>query len=614
MNNSPIRKSLLILTLLLLLFGFQNCQNFETNNQTDSGSLSQSGEGASSSLPPGTSEEQLRRLQECANLIIKPTINVQSTEVTVLSGLATGAGDQNSTAVPVESNKGISNTSRAQELTCPISTTLRLQLVEGNGSQLNTLTTAKDLSGAEKATGTLTAANIRTLLNNAIQVQTNNQVYEAASNTRSFVIRPNRLNNNMNVLRCVQGQAWFQVNVRTEITGAVTKSLDSDPVFVKVNVQNNCWDETQINPTTTLSRLVQFGAAGAMNSTFLAVAAPKEESATGALEVGSVYIFQKSGSSWAFRQKINLPGAATRDSISAVEFISDRMIIATKYRDNRGAIFVYGLSGGVWAHQATISAPQSQTNQEFGHSLAVNGNFLFVSAPQLGNSGAVFVYELLNGNLNLRQTLTPPVNSFNTAFGFSLSSEGDTLIVGAPQSLLAQAEGSGQVHIFRLSSGSWTQTQVLTPPAATLKIGMRFGLSVSYRGGSLVIGAPHFATGTDDVNRGIAYYYSTLAATPVDLRGSGGEQLFGQTVHLASDRAVFVGAPAINNQAGQVVVYLQSDVSARRISRRLYPLASAAQDNFGSFIVSSGTSLAVGARAKSSPNTGAGAAYVLVRK
>lgn len=614
MKNSPFRRSGFFLILAALLFSFQNCQNFETNIQPET-STSSLGGGSETAPPAGTTEDQFRRLQECANLINKPSITgLSTTELTVLSGLATGAGDQNSAALDVTANKGISNPARAQELICPITTTLRIQIVEGNGTSTNRITTAKDLGGAEEVTAGLTAAATRALLNNSVQVTQNNQVFEGASNSRSFTIRTNRTNNNLNILRCVEGEAWFQVNVRTEIGGVVEKSLDSDPRYVRVAVRNNCWDEAQLNPTTTLSRLIQFGAAGAMNSNYLAVAAPKEESATGTLEVGSLYVFRKAGTAWNFQQKIYLPGAATKDSISAVEFLSDRMIVSTKYRENRGALFVYGLSGGLWSHQATLNAPQTQAYQEFGHSLVANGNFLFVSAPQLGASGAVYVYELINGVLTARQTLTPDASSSNTAFGFALASEGDTVVIGAPQTLLAQAEGSGRVHVYRLSSGSWSSVQTLTPPTAVNRIGMRFGYSLAYRGGSLVIGAPHFATGTDDVNRGVAFYYSTLAATPVDLRGSSGDQLLGQAVHLLTDKSVLVGAPSINNKAGQVIVYLPADVAARRISRRLFPLVSAAQDNFGSFILSNGNSIAIGARAKSSPNTGAGAAYVLVRK
>lgn len=622
MKKRPFRRSGLFLVLAALLLSFQNCQNFETNNPPASssslGSSSGSGTGGAPVAPPlppaNTAEEQAARLRECASLIIRPTISLSASEVTVQSGLATGAGDQNSAAVAVTSNKGLSNPARAQSLTCPINTTLRLQIVEGNGSALNTITTAKDMTGTERATAGLDAAAIRTLLNNAVQVQNNNQIFETASNSQSFVIRPTRDNNNANVLRCVQGEAWFRVTVRTEIGGTVARSMDSDPAFVRVAVRNNCWDESQLNPMTALSPLIQFGTAAAMNQNYLAVIAPKEAALSGALEVGSLYVFQRSGSTWNFQQKIYLPGAAARDSISAVEFLSDRMIVATKYRDNRGAFFVYGLSGGQWAHQSTFNPQSPQTNQEFGHALASNGNFLFVSAPQLGDSGAVFVYELVNGILTVGQMLTPAEGAMNTAFGFSLSSEGDTLVIGAPQTLLAQAEAAGQLHIYRNTASNWTPTQTLTPPQTVRRDGMRFGFSVAYRGGSLAVGAPHFATGGDDTNRGAVFYYGTLGAAPTDLRGASGEQLFGHAVHLMADRSVLVGAPSINNRAGQVIVYLPADIAARRISRRLYPLASAAQDNFGSFILSSGNSIAIGARAKATPNTGTGAAYVLVRR
>ena len=73
-------------------------------------------------------------------------------------------------------------------------------------------------------------------------------------------------------------------------------------------------------------------------------------------------------------------------------------------------------------------------------------------------------------------------------FGFAVSSEGDWLAVGAPFADSAQGVDTGAVYLFQRVEGRWVERQKLAPAGAGR--GQRFGQVVSMSGDTLLAGAP----------------------------------------------------------------------------------------------------------------------------
>lgn len=153
-----------------------------------------------------------------------------------------------------------------------------------------------------------------------------------------------------------------------------------------------------------------------------------------------------------------------------------------------GLVYLYDISdpgaGAVWTG---FKGGAITTNEHYGWSLAISGNMMVVGAP--GNSsaaGAVYVYTLVNPagawNAYLLATITDPLATANDQFGYSVALDGNTLVVGA--------SGSAKVYAFDLTnistnpSPSTPNSTISQPAGAT-----NFGFSVAVSGTRMIAGA-----------------------------------------------------------------------------------------------------------------------------
>jgi hypothetical protein len=194
-----------------------------------------------------------------------------------------------------------------------------------------------------------------------------------------------------------------------------------------------------------------------------------------------------------------------------------------------GAVYVFVKSGDTYAQQAYIKASNTTTDANltsgFGSSLCLSANMLAVgqhiepsnakgidgddtdtSAP---NSGAVFVFER-TGTAWAQQAYIKPSNTRSLAlFGFSLSLVGDKLVVGS-QNESSNAKGvngddantsapyAGAAYEFKRTGTTWTQTRYLK--ASNTRADALFGYSLAATSTHVAVGSrfeTSAATGVD---------------------------------------------------------------------------------------------------------------------
>ena len=116
-------------------------------------------------------------------------------------------------------------------------------------------------------------------------------------------------------------------------------------------------------------------------------------------------IYKNDGAdSWDFQYTLDVSSAdiqhgnenniAIHNGYAAVGFRS--------YSSNKGLVNVYREVGGSWSRILAIINPTNLTNKYFGHSVAIHGNFMVISAYRekdgvYNNAGKVYVYKL-DGN------------------------------------------------------------------------------------------------------------------------------------------------------------------------------------------------------------------------
>ena len=322
---------------------------------------------------------------------------------------------------------------------------------------------------------------------------------------------------------------------------------------------------------------------------------------------GATYVFRRSNGTWSQQAYLKASNSGLNDFYGeAISLSHDGNTIAigarlesgsssgiNGRRNNNlplsGAVYAYAFINGVWSQQAYIKSFFPGANDRFGQSvsLSADGNTLAVGAwsednlstginnyqsslenLNLGGAGAVYTY-VRNGIEWTPQAYIKASNTGNTdRFGYSvsLSDDGNTLVVGAPEEDSAatgingaesndSAVDSGAVYVFRFIGGTWVQEAYVK--ASNTNAGDRFGESVSLSsdGNTLAVSSNledgsstqinSRETDNNAANAGAAYvfrfnsvFWSQQAyIKPFNLNAN---DEFGQSVSLSNDGNILV--------------------------------------------------------------------------
>ena len=235
-------------------------------------------------------------------------------------------------------------------------------------------------------------------------------------------------------------------------------------IFVR---SGTIWEEqVKIQASNTGSN-DQFGHALSLSEdgNTLAVGAENEDSDTtginsipnnNAYQGGAVYVFSRSGTSWAEQAYIKTSNTDSLYSFgSSVSLSADGSTLAAGAKLKlflTGTVYIFTRSGENWSEQADIKSRISISDDEFGRSLSLssNGDTLVIGATGdrsissgLGTAarldgttntfGAVYVFKRRNMTWRHHTYIKSSNTGLNDRFGgaVSLSADGNTLAVGA---------------------------------------------------------------------------------------------------------------------------------------------------------------------------------------
>ena len=153
----------------------------------------------------------------------------------------------------------------------------------------------------------------------------------------------------------------------------------------------------------------------------------------------------------------------------------------------------------VFLQSAKLTADDGPIWTKFGNSASIDGDTMVIGAWEEGSSrGSAYVFARdTAGNLASNWTQAAKLTqddgdgSYSNKFGWSVSIDGDTMVIGAREDN-EKGSSSGSAYVFTrttagdLASG-WTQVAKLT--AGDGAAGDDFGYSVSIDGDTMVVGA-----------------------------------------------------------------------------------------------------------------------------
>lgn len=192
-----------------------------------------------------------------------------------------------------------------------------------------------------------------------------------------------------------------------------------------------------------------------------------------------------------------------------------------------GAVYVYTQSDAdsSWTLRGSRVVPpvisgHSLNDALFGKAVVVEGDRLVVGAPDYnasnGDTGAVFVYEF-DDTLDdwVYQNLLTPADSLADDFGHSLALQGDRLLVGDPlddPSGFPSNYGSVSYFEYDFGTNAWNLTKELTLQDAfdSTPSDDRFGHAVAFVGDAIVgsaIRKDYDVNGSTRSNAGVVYSF-----------------------------------------------------------------------------------------------------------
>ena len=230
---------------------------------------------------------------------------------------------------------------------------------------------------------------------------------------------------------------------------------------------------------------------------------------------GSAYVFVRGGTSWSQQAKLTAIDPSSYDYFGcSVSVSGDTALIGavyanlTAYTIEVGSAYVYVRSGTVWRHQAKLNANDASNSDYFGCSVSVSGDTALVGA--YGNddtgaeSGSAYVFVRSAGYFWSQQAkLTANDAAASDYFGYSVSLSGDTALVGASGNDDAGRD-SGSAYAFLRNGSSWSQQAKLTANDGAADD--YFGRSVSVSGDTALVGAYG-----DEYGSGSAYVFRLAA-------------------------------------------------------------------------------------------------------
>lgn len=297
---------------------------------------------------------------------------------------------------------------------------------------------------------------------------------------------------------------------------------------------------------------------------------------------------------------------------------------------DHGSVYVFFRQNGAWVEQAKLTASDGTTDDFYGASVSLSGDYLAIGASgdDVGgnmNQGSVYLYHRGSGWTTGQAHLAKITASDGQAtdlFGVSVSLIEDYLIVGSMYDDIGGNGDQGSAYVYFEGAG-WTtgQAHQAKLTANDGGVGDNFGISVSLSGSTAIIGAAF-----DDVSftdQGSAYIFSrsgTMWSQTAKLTANdGGESdLFGFSVSIDGDYAA-IGAQNDNNAStleGSAYIYFKG---AGWINNQAYQAKLTAPDNgtgdlFGNAVSLSGDYVIIGAQSDDSGiHTNQGSAYVYKR-
>ena len=376
-----------------------------------------------------------------------------------------------------------------------------------------------------------------------------------------------------------------------------------------------------------------FGSSVSVSGDYIVVGANGEDP-DGIVTAGSAYLFKKNSDSTVTQiAKIQASDYQTYDYFGTSVSISGDYIVVGSYMgdapaENQGKVYLYKRNSDTTndvSQLATIIATDAEAYDYLGYSVSISGDYIVAGAynedpAATTDAGSAYIFkrnsDVVDDYTQIAK-ISADTPTDNSAFGYSVSIDGDYIVVGAYKEDTG-ATDSGSAYLFKRNSDV-SVTQIAKIQASTPTAGSFFGNSVSISGNNIAVGA--YQETTTDFYAGSTYVFERNSDTANDVTQISkivasdveASAYFGSSVSV-SGNYMLVGAKQediLIGDAGAVYSYeINTTASTVTLVSKIVASDAAMGDLYGNSVAISGNNIAIGAFNEDTPTSNAGSVYV----
>lgn len=206
------------------------------------------------------------------------------------------------------------------------------------------------------------------------------------------------------------------LSAETNLSGS-----NNGAVYIFERDQEGLWTQSAYIKAPNNSDDDYFGTGLGLDGDTLLVSSSREDSSTTTVingsdlsatddlgtDTGAAYVFRQTGEEWALEAFLKAPNASTDDGFGIVADLDGDIAVIGAYHEQStstsiingsdlsttnddgsevGAAYVYRRTNGTWSHEAYLKAGNASDGDEFGISVAVDGDTILVGAPDEASS------------------------------------------------------------------------------------------------------------------------------------------------------------------------------------------------------------------------------------
>ncbi len=344
-------------------------------------------------------------------------------------------------------------------------------------------------------------------------------------------------------------------------------------------------------------------------------------------DAGAAYVFERRGNLWVQTTVLSAPDASRFANFGFSVGTDGRTAIVGAVRDdeageNAGAAYIFLRDPSGWIFQKKLIGNNTETNDNFGYAVDVDGDFAIATSPNNKNTGAAYIYKREEGRFWLQKRnrtrirMIPIDPDGATSFGVSVDISGETVVIGARGAIVGE-DTVGAAYIFTENEPPfWNQHTKLV--ASDRENGDQLGFAVAISGNEIITGAPFHSAGGPSSGAAYIFEQKDGGAWVENIKLSDGETAsedqFGISVAIHGNLAIS-GAQQnddIAPNAGAAYIFERSGTLWLERAKIIANDAKAG-DLFGNTVAISGETAVIGAPGVDDAGPEAGAAYIFIR-